>query len=491
MRRPPAATSGPSPARTAGVTLPGLPGIVVGSNGRVAWGFTNAYGQWFDWIEIPYAVSSPAAKADPLLRHMSETLAVKGGTDVELDVLEWDGLPVVQRDGHAYALRWIGDDGDAYDLALDEMLGARDVDAAVAIAQRAGLPQQNLAVADAAGHVAWTIAGRLWSGDRGARFGRFAPADALPPAWLAPAERPLVKDPASGLLWTANARPLGGAGGAVLGDGGFDLGARAQQIRDRLAPLERPDEGALAQIQLDDEARFLKPWAQRIARAVGSDPARGEVARLVAGWNGRADADEAAYRLVRSVRRRTLDVLWRAWTRPSLGAMQDDDQRRIDWHAMFEYPVAQALDARAGNLLPRPYADWDDFLRAQVDAVVADMTGQGRRPLAEATWGEANGSRLRHLMSRAVPGLGAWLDMPSRPQSGDANLPRVAAPSFGQSERLVVAPGHEDRATLVVAGGQSGHPMSPFYGAGQDDWAAGRPEPLLAGPVAHTLRMIP
>jgi penicillin amidase len=477
--------------RAAGVTLPGLPALVVGSNGRVAWGFTNAYGQWFDWIEIPYDVSSPAARADPLLRHLTETLAVKGGADVTLDVLEWDGLPVVQRDGRAYALRWIADDGDAYNLALDELLGARDVDAAVAIAQRAGMPQQNVVVADAAGHVAWTIAGRLWAGDRGARFGRFAPRDALPPAWLAPAGYPLVKDPPSGLLWTANARQLGGAGGAALGDGGFDLGARAQQIRDRLAALQRADEGALAAIQLDDEARFLQPWARRIARAVAGDPAHAEVARLVAGWNGRADADQAAYRLVRTVRRRTLDVLWRAWTRPALGAMQDDDGRRLEWHAMFEYPAAQALDARAGNLLPRPYADWDEFLRAQVDAVVADMTRRGSRPLAAATWGEANASRLRHLMSRAVPGLGAWLDMPSRPQSGDANLPHVAAPSFGQSERLVVAPGHEDRAILVIAGGQSGHPMSPFYGAGQDDWAAGRREPLLAGPVAHTLRMIP
>jgi penicillin amidase len=277
----------------------------------------------------------------------------------------------------------------------------------------------------------------------------------------------------------------------MLGDGGFDLGARAQQVRDRLAALQGPDEAALAAIQLDDEARLLRPWAQRIARAVAGDPARAEVARLVAGWNGRADAGQAAYRLVRSVRRRTLDVLWRAWTRPSLGAMQDDDRRRIEWHGMFEYPVDQALDARAGNLLPRPYAGWDDFLRAQVDAVVAEMTRGGRRPLAEATWGEANPSRLRHLMSRAVPGLGAWLDMPSRPQSGDANLPHVAAPSFGQSERLVVAPGHEDRATLVIAGGQGGHPMSPFYGAGHDDWAAARPEPLLAGAPAHTLRMIP
>jgi penicillin amidase len=81
--------------------------------------------------------------------------------------------------------------------------------------------------------------------------------------------------------------------------------------------------------------------------------------------------------------------------------------------------------------------------------------------------------------------------MPSLPQSGDGNLPRVAAPAFGQSERLVVSPGHEDRATLTMPGGQSGHPMSPYYGAGHDAWAAGRTAPLLAGEAQHELNLRP
>jgi penicillin amidase len=81
--------------------------------------------------------------------------------------------------------------------------------------------------------------------------------------------------------------------------------------------------------------------------------------------------------------------------------------------------------------------------------------------------------------------------MPSLPQSGDVNMPHVAGRTFGQSERLVVAPGHEERATLTMAGGQSGHPMSPYYGAGQDAWAAGRTAPLLAGAAQHALVLAP
>ena len=81
--------------------------------------------------------------------------------------------------------------------------------------------------------------------------------------------------------------------------------------------------------------------------------------------------------------------------------------------------------------------------------------------------------------------------MPSVPQAGDGNMPHVAGQGFGQSERLVVAPGHEERATLSMPGGQSGHPMSPDDGAGHADRVAGRATPLLAGAAQHVLTLTP
>ena len=477
---------GAQAVRAQGVSLPGLPAIVAGSNGRVAWGFTNAYGQWFDWIELPSG-SAPDAR----LKHVAETIKVKGATDVALDVAEWNGAPVIERDGHAYALRWIADDGDAYNLGLDALLGARGVDDAVAIAQRAGMPHQNILVADSTGRIAWTVAGRLWAGVRGDQFGRFAPPALAPAQWLAAADYPLVKDPPAGQLWTANARQLGGANGALIGDGGFDVGARAQRIRDRLSAITKADEASVRAIEFDNDAALMRVWGERVTAAVASSGSRADVAALLKGWNGRADADQAAYRLLRSVRVKTLDTLWLAWTTPLLGASQSDKKKRIDWHAMFEYPVEQALAQQPINLLPKPYASWNEFLLAQVDASAAEITDHGRRALAAVDWGDANASHIRHLMSRAVPPLSPWLDMPSLPQSGDNNVPHVSGANVGQSERLVVAPGHEDQATLVMPGGQSGHPMSPYYGAGQADWAAGRAEPLLAGPAQHVLTLLP
>ena len=490
---------GPEPVRAEGVTLPGVPALVAGSNGHVAWGFTNSYGQWFDWIKLP---RSPAPAQ---LAHLIETIAVKGGADVKLDVLQFAGLPVVRRSGaDAYALHWVADAGGAYSLALDEMLRVRSVRAATAVAAKSGIPEQNILVADDQGGIAWTIAGARLNArvPAASNFGRFVSATdlaRLQQPLLATDELgqpPIDLGPPDGQLWTANARTYddeagaSGLAGAAIGDGGYDLGARAQQIRDRLTATPTFDEKTLGAIHFDDEALFLRPWAGRIAAVVTNPTARPDVMRLLNDWNGRADADQAGYRLVREVRTRVLDALWAAWTPPLIHAGRCP-VRDYDWHARFEYAAEDALDKRPPHLLPRGFADWDAFMRAQIDATVADMTRHGARPLADASWGEANRSHIGHVLSRALPVLSRFLDMPSVAQSGDRNMPHVASPGFGQSERLVVSPGHEDRATLSMPGGQSGHPMSPYYGAGHADWVAGRATPLLAGPAQHVLTLTP
>jgi penicillin amidase len=81
--------------------------------------------------------------------------------------------------------------------------------------------------------------------------------------------------------------------------------------------------------------------------------------------------------------------------------------------------------------------------------------------------------------------------MPAQPLPGDHNMPRVQTPSFGASERFAIQPGNLERSYLHMPGGQSDHPLSPFFGAGHADWAAGRPTPLLPGAAAYTLTLKP
>jgi penicillin amidase len=66
----------------------------------------------------------------------------------------------------------------------------------------------------------------------------------------------------------------------------------------------------------------------------------------------------------------------------------------------------------------------------------------------------------------------------------------VQEPHFGAAIRFGVAPGDEADGYLMIAGGQSGHPLSPYYGAGHADWANGSATPFLPGPAQHTLTLL-
>ena len=119
------------------------------------------------------------------------------------------------------------------------------------------------------------------------------------------------------------------------------------------------------------------------------------------------------------------------------------------------------------------YDDWRGLLLSAVDDNIAFFEDNFDDGLDRRTWGERNTAAIRHPLSRAVPFLSGWLDMPAEPLPGDANLPRAQGPSFGASERFAVSPGHESGGILHMPAGQSGHPMSDFYRVGHDDWVDG------------------
>jgi len=82
--------------------------------------------------------------------------------------------------------------------------------------------------------------------------------------------------------------------------------------------------------------------------------------------------------------------------------------------------------------------------------------------------------------------------MPTLSLPGDLYMPHAAhskTSSSGASERLAVAPGRETASILHAPGGQSGHPLSPFYRAGFDAWAKGEPSPLRPGSVKYRLEL--
>jgi penicillin G amidase len=464
-----------------GVTLPGVPALVAGSNGHIAWGFTNSYGKWFDWVLVP--------KDEPVTTQR-ETIDVKSGNAVGLDIRGTRFGPILETlNDQQYALNWLAHRPRAINTNIMQMMFAKNIDEAIAIAQQSGVPHQNLLVVDTAGKLAWTIAGRMpkQTLQISQRAGWAKPED-VTSEWLSTSDYPVIKNPKDARLWTANSRQLGGEGGAKIGEGGFDLGARGQQIRDRLFALrDKPiDEAALYAIQLDTEARFIQRWSARMQDVAKQNPLlpnAAETSRILAAWNGRADADQAGYLLAKTFRQKVLDQLWKSWVNSATGNVA-----KATWDQRFEYPATEALDAKAPHLLPLPFDTWDAFLAAQLSAATDDLI-KAHGSLGNATWGKANIAAIRHPLSRAVPALGYFLDMPRVPLSGDANLPKVVAGNFGGSQRIVVSPGHEETAIFTMPGGQSGHPLSPFYGVGNREWVEGVASPLHANSPIYTLRL--
>jgi penicillin G amidase len=493
--------SAPGGTRDAvGVTLPGTPALVVGSNGQIAWGFTNSYGDWMDWVRVTRDRADPMRYKVPegwaRIEHHAERIHVKGAPDRMLDVqaTRWGPILATDTDGTPLALAWIGDRPHAYNLALMQLEHAPSTAAALALAPQMGMPPQNLLVADRAGHIGWTLAGNaipLRAPDAQAQ----QPDDGSRPGrgwlgWAAPAQYPRVLDPPGGRLWTANNRTVDGAALALLGNGGHDLGARAQQIRDDLAGYSRFSPGNLLDIQLDNRAVFLTPWQRLLQDTLADtpDPALHQLRALTAHWRNRADIDSVDYRLVRAFRA----AVHRAALAPFVARVQ---ARFPDfaWPAGGEAEAAvwSLLRSQPAWLLDPHYANWDALLLDAARAVARDL---GERPggLAARTWGESNPAGIRHALSPALPRvLGRFLDMPDEPLPGDAHMPRVAAPGFGASERLDVSPGHEAQGILEMPGGQSDHPLSPYYGAGHADWVQGRPTPLLPGAAKWTLVLEP
>jgi penicillin G amidase len=494
-------TSADGPHRVIGVTLPGVPSVTVGSNGNIAWGFTNTIGDWTDRVIVESVPGDPSRYRTPAgpraFDEFFERIAVKGGRDERVRVREtiWGPLVAPDRRGRSIAIAWVAQEPEAFNMRFAGIEGVSSLAEALDVANLAGIPAQNFVAADRDGHIGWTVAGRIprREGFDGTLPVSWADGTRGWHGWYAPSDYPRVVDPPEGFIVTANNRVASGAGLAMIGDGGYDPGARARQIHDDLAALDRPRERDMLAVQLDDRALLMDRWrsvalAALTDAAVGSSPVRREFKRLIVdGWTGRASIDSVGYLLVRNFR----TAVTEAAMAPVLARLRAFDPEYPSTQSRLpEGPVWALVSARPLHLLDPKYKDWDALLLDAVDRTAATLTDGGRR-LADRSWGESNRSVVQHPLSRAVPSLARWLDVPPHALPGDSHMPRVQSPSAGASERLAVSPGHEEDGYFHMPGGQSGHPLSPHYADGHAAWMQGTPTAFLPGKAVTTLVLTP
>jgi penicillin amidase len=482
-----------------GVTLPGAPALVIGSNGHIAWGFTNSEGDWMDWVRVIRDPHDPSryktADGWATITQHDEAIHVKGAPDVHMTVEDTVWGPIMARDvdGTPLALVWIAQDPRAVNLNLMKLETATTVSQALALAPTFGIPPQNIVVADAQGNIGWSIAGSVIPLRAG--FDPSAPADWTQPGtgwtgFATPAQDPRIINPPGSRIWTANQRIVGGAALQLIGDSGYDQGARAQQIRDDLGARKHFIPRDMLAIQLDDRALFLARW-QKLLRGVLAatrDPEVRALAPFVRDWQARAATDSVGYRIVRMFRDQVRENTLAPFAARAAAKWKD-----FQWPtaAVGEYAAWTLVTQKPAWLLDPKYKTWDALLAGSAREVAGKLA-KVPGPLASKTWGERNTAAIDNPLSVALPGwLARFADMPHDPLAGDNDMPRVLHPSFGASMRISVQPGNEAHGILEMPAGQSDNPLSPWFGKGHEAWLRGEPASLLPGPAIYHLKLEP
>ena len=457
-----------SDVQVTGVSLPGIPGIVVCTNGHIAWGFTNANLDNVDWIELDETTPTSTVTERIPLPDDEHTF--------EFEVSSYG--PVKELNGKRYALNWVAHHPFAANLNITNFGTAKNIQTAIKIGQRIAIPTQNLVIVDEDGNAVWLPGGAVMERQQ-ASFTAIPEQEAVNITPKRALKLPMVLNPDMGRIWTANARVISADDFKIWGDGGYALGARGQQIRDRLFEKDTFTETDFYAIQLDNHARFLIPWQHLLYGLLNMQDIefKPDLAYLNS-WDECACEDSVGYTLVKYFRQEVVQTLFG-------GVLSTLDQQGVNSRTLLrgiEPAVWQLIHSQPESWLPANIESFDELL---VDAYrrakhkLLDKYSPVEANMETLAWGKVNALSVKHPFADQIPLVGNMLNMQLVEGFGDTYMPAVQAPSFGASERFFVSPGHLEDAILTLPGGQSGHPLSEFYASGFNDYATHAATPLL------------
>lgn len=485
-----------------GLTLPGVPLVVVGTSRRIAWGFTNTLSDTVDFVLLEADPDDSGRYLTPdgwkRFEVSREKIRVKSGADVDLTIQRTIWGPVFPESilGRPVALKWSALDPGAINLDLLNMDRVLTLELAMAIMNRAGVPTMNAVMADERGRIGWTLAGKFPKrrGFDGAVSRSWANGQNRWDGFLPPWELPRIADPPEGFLATANQRTVGADYPHILGHN-FESGYRAYRIAERLREMRGATEAEMLELQMDTRSEFYEFYRSLALSvltedALGTNPFRAEMRDYVNAWNGRADRDSLGLPLLVEFRGALADRIFSAYLWP---CRKLDEKFRYRWFNM-DTPLKALLAAKDPRTLPLPekYPNWDALLLSVLDdSAHAVLRRFSVEKLNGLTWGRYNRQEIEHPFSRAMPLLGRFLNLPATEMGGCSHCINVASRRYGVSERLVVSPAHPGEGMLHLPGGQSGHPFSAHYADQFPYWVEGRPLALVSEAASATLRLSP
>ncbi len=480
----------------AGATAPGLPFVMIGNNGHVAWTFTTTHGNTQDLFEEKLVEGHGDQYETPdgprPFDVRQEKIGIKGQPDAEITVRSTRHGPVVSdlggdpgTPGTVLSLAWTALlPGDRTPEAILGINHAHDASALEVALIDFSAPEQNVVYADMDGIIGFVAAGRVPE-----RRAIFAESRLPAPGWsgaydwqgvLPMSALPQLRGDANGFLVTANndIRPSGYSA-FITADWPDD--ARALRIRQLLESSEALDLKNLQSIQLDNRSTpvlaFVQHWQETAKQA---DP---ELAALLAAWDGSMDRNKAA------------PLIATIWIDRSARRLLGDELRGhfADWWFwQIDRLEAALADGRACDDTESPAKETcsDILSQALVDTRNDLTAAYGPAPSAWK-WGDSHRAPFDHPVYRSIPLVGDWLaaDLPTDgdffsvdrgtflpPRKGVA-LPHVHGPSL----RFLMDFAAPDDALFALAGGQSGNPLSPHYRDWLADWRDGRYRKIKGG----------
>jgi penicillin amidase len=527
-----------------GVSLPGVPFIIVGHNDHVAWGFTNLGATVQDvYIEHTRGTGSTAQYESqngtwqPFL-HDREIIHIKGGKDVAIDIAATRHgtaitpvlsgiLPTEKR---TLSLRWIIYDPAA--ITPSSFLSvntATDAASLVSAFSTFGGPSQNLVYADDQGHIGYHAVGRIPVRGSIAAPSPISPVptDALDTSqeWIGaiPYDKlPQAVDPPNGILATANAR-------VTSDDYPFPITLnwgspyRNQRIwkvlTDKSQSQNKLTAADMLALLTDVYSDLDRVIAQRLAYAIdhAGKPALGgsesetkrlhQAADLLRDWNGNVDANAAAPAIVVAARAALWPLLinTQAAPEPNPTAQTESGKAQpLPAAALYTwgnkaYAEEWLIMHTPARWLPRNIATWDDLLTLAVAQGLA--TAHAPADLRQWRYGQFHPIEIDHAIYSQSPLLERLIGVPIgtgiQPQSGDDVTVKQVGRTFGPSERFTADLADLDHSTLDLVLGESANPLSPWFMDQWPAWYHGTTFPLpysnaaVDAAATHTLTLTP
>jgi len=472
----------------AGVTLPGMPYVIVGHNQRIAWGFTNVGPTvtdiYLENFNAEGAYQTPGGWVQPERR--SEVIRVKGEPDVTVDVKITRHGPIITElipgETRSLALRWTLYDG--LRIPFFDVNAAQNWEEFRKAFSQLEAPGQNVVYADVDGNIGYQATGKVPI--RAAGDGSL-PVSGADDAheWIAyiPFDKlPSIYNPPSGVIATANGRitPDNYPNSISME---WEAPWRTERIYHVLESGRKFSAADMLTLETDIQSESTLFAAERLVYAVdhaAKPSARAkQAADLMRGWDGRMLASSAAPTIAET----SLRELRRLLLEPKLGIApaesrspdselyKADQHKDLDWktYTWLQRSVwlENVLLHKPKRWLPEKYPNYDELLAAAVEAAVNDP--QAPRDLASWRWGTFNPVAIQHPILGKIPVLKYWSGPGVQEQSGSGYTVKAVTRHHGASERFTANLANLDQSTLNTVTGQGGNFLSPYY---MDQWKA-------------------